>query len=396
MLDLAEWRSLALMAGELAQISPYDEELARQHASAQLMSLVDASHVMLVIQRRLEHQATDLWGFRPVFSWDFGPAIEERARITWAWMAHEPGLASDPVLRKVAEGAGRLRAVRHRGDIPPELWAESPVRRLLHQLELEDRVNIVLPLADDLEVSFCLDRRKGDDIFSTHDVELLLAAVELLRPVALRFVRRHGFMPGQHALDTDEQDLLLRLLRPDSLDAIASEIGTSSEELVANARAVYSKAGVSDRLELLELFARGSVARPERAVPQLTLSAEGTPLPDHISEPPESPMMTRLREAIERRLNEGGQSEIGTIAKDIGMGVRTLQRQLNTDGIVYGDVVDAARRNRATLLLGRPWLTITDVALQLGYGHVSSLNRAVKRWTGKTPRQMRDALLARE
>ncbi len=60
----------------------------------------------------------------------------------------------------------------------------------------------------------------------------------------------------------------------------------------------------------------------------------------------------------------------------------------------FSKLADEAREERAKLLLSRPWLNMAEVALQLGYNQVSSLNRAVKRWTNSTPVELRASLLA--
>ncbi len=68
----------------------------------------------------------------------------------------------------------------------------------------------------------------------------------------------------------------------------------------------------------------------------------------------------------------------------------------------FSKLADEARRDRAHQLLVETSLDFIDIAMHLGYDHVlqlgynqvSSLNRAVKRWTNSTPVELRASLLA--
>ncbi|WP_084342703.1 AraC family transcriptional regulator [Janibacter corallicola] len=68
---------------------------------------------------------------------------------------------------------------------------------------------------------------------------------------------------------------------------------------------------------------------------------------------------------------------------------RTVQRQLATEGTSYEEILDDVRRTAAL-----HWITSTDlpfaqVAPLVGLSEQSALTRSVRRWTGRSPRQLR-------
>lgn len=85
-----------------------------------------------------------------------------------------------------------------------------------------------------------------------------------------------------------------------------------------------------------------------------------------------------------------GAPSIDAIAKAMHVSSRTLRRRLAEASVSYTDVVDDVMRERATRLLRETELTIADVAFRAGYSDVSNFGRAVRRWTGKTPKAFRD------
>ncbi|WP_184502987.1 AraC family transcriptional regulator [Streptomyces botrytidirepellens] len=68
---------------------------------------------------------------------------------------------------------------------------------------------------------------------------------------------------------------------------------------------------------------------------------------------------------------------------------RTLRRRLAECGTTYEAVVDGVRRERVEQLLYRSEATMRDIARQAGFSDVRALRRAVRRWHGVAPRQLR-------
>ena len=84
-----------------------------------------------------------------------------------------------------------------------------------------------------------------------------------------------------------------------------------------------------------------------------------------------------------------GQAKMAEIARRLGVGGRTLARQLSSEGITFGEILDAMRANLADCYLREGDLPISEIAWLLGFGETSAFSHACKRWTGNTPRQIR-------
>ena len=101
-----------------------------------------------------------------------------------------------------------------------------------------------------------------------------------------------------------------------------------------------------------------------------------------------------LRTAIENAITPllpHGKARIDTIAQELGMSGRTLARKLAADGLTFDEIVDQLRSDLAARYLEERNLAIAQIAWLVGYGGVSPFTHACKRWTGKTPGQIRSA-----
>ena len=83
--------------------------------------------------------------------------------------------------------------------------------------------------------------------------------------------------------------------------------------------------------------------------------------------------------------------DLEATAGRLGLGPRTLQRQLADQGLQFRDLVNQVRIERARELLAEKDLSITDVAAELGYSAPAHFARAFRRETGVSPRQHRFA-----
>ena len=84
-----------------------------------------------------------------------------------------------------------------------------------------------------------------------------------------------------------------------------------------------------------------------------------------------------------------GQAKIGEIAKRLGVSERTLMRLLASEGCTFSGILDAMRLDLGKSYLREQNLPNSEVAWLLGFGEVSAFTHACKRWTGKTPTQLR-------
>jgi AraC-like DNA-binding protein len=95
-------------------------------------------------------------------------------------------------------------------------------------------------------------------------------------------------------------------------------------------------------------------------------------------------LIASVRDTICSTLDDS-QPTLESVAAQLELGPRTLQRRLREAGRTFHQVLDEARHDLALRHLANPKLTVTDVALRLGYADVTAFNRAFRRWTGTAP-----------
>ena len=96
----------------------------------------------------------------------------------------------------------------------------------------------------------------------------------------------------------------------------------------------------------------------------------------------------QVRREIVRELH-GGLALRDTIAQNLNMSPRTLQRRLEDNGVAYAELMDDVRAELAKNKLHSSELSLAEIGFLLGFSEQSSFNRAFKRWTGKTPKEYR-------
>jgi AraC-like DNA-binding protein len=84
-----------------------------------------------------------------------------------------------------------------------------------------------------------------------------------------------------------------------------------------------------------------------------------------------------------------GEARVAEVARKLGMSQRTLARRLAADGATFAEVLDQLRFDLAKSYLQEPHFTISTIAWLLGYQEVSAFTHAFRRWSGKSPRQVR-------
>ena len=98
--------------------------------------------------------------------------------------------------------------------------------------------------------------------------------------------------------------------------------------------------------------------------------------------------LARVAAAMRRQLR-GMQPTVGSVARDLCVGERTLQRRLAEHGTGFHEVLDGARSALAQEQLTNPRANVDEVTFLLGFATRSSFFRAFKRWTGLTPQRFR-------
>jgi AraC-like DNA-binding protein len=79
---------------------------------------------------------------------------------------------------------------------------------------------------------------------------------------------------------------------------------------------------------------------------------------------------------------------IETVAHDMGVSTRTLQRRLLAERLSFRTVLDDYRRARALLAMREGHTSVAELAFSLGYEEQSSFTRAFRRWTGRAPSEL--------
>jgi AraC-like DNA-binding protein len=103
-----------------------------------------------------------------------------------------------------------------------------------------------------------------------------------------------------------------------------------------------------------------------------------------------SQLRTRVENAISSLLPHG-RVLVEDVARSLGMSNRTLTRRLSDEGLNFTEIFQQLRRDLAVRYLDDRKLHVSKIAWLLGFNEVSAFTHACKRWTGKTPRQMRTA-----
>lgn len=81
--------------------------------------------------------------------------------------------------------------------------------------------------------------------------------------------------------------------------------------------------------------------------------------------------------------------EIESIAESMCMTSRTLRRKLEAEGTSYSSLLTSVRKALAIDYLSTTTLDTEEIALMLGFSDTVGFRHAFKRWTGKTPNEVR-------
>ena len=86
---------------------------------------------------------------------------------------------------------------------------------------------------------------------------------------------------------------------------------------------------------------------------------------------------------------------LASIADELNLSPRTLQRKLNEAGASFQQVLDQARFALATDYLRQDGLSLVDIAFLLGYQEQSAFTHAFKEWAGVNPGAWREGAQCR-
>jgi AraC-like DNA-binding protein len=125
-------------------------------------------------------------------------------------------------------------------------------------------------------------------------------------------------------------------------------------------------------------------AHPDSKLLAILMRYAETLLPTRLDEGPAG----RATAIIARQWAKGLPT-LATIAAEMNLPVRTLQRRLAEARVSHSALVDDVRRGLAMTFVADPTLGFCEIAYILYFADATALIRAFRRWTGETPGQFR-------
>jgi AraC-like DNA-binding protein len=99
-----------------------------------------------------------------------------------------------------------------------------------------------------------------------------------------------------------------------------------------------------------------------------------------------------LQSMVENQLVEllpSGESRTATVAQRLGMSTRSFTRHLAEEGTTFGEILERLRKRLAFQYLADNRMSLQQITWLLGYSEPGAFTHAYKRWTGTTPRRVR-------
>ena len=84
-----------------------------------------------------------------------------------------------------------------------------------------------------------------------------------------------------------------------------------------------------------------------------------------------------------------GDVSMDAVAETLSLGRQTLYRALKDEGVTFEHILDELRHRLALEYLRGKKTTVNETAYLVGFSDPASFSRAFKRWTGKSPSEMR-------
>lgn len=94
----------------------------------------------------------------------------------------------------------------------------------------------------------------------------------------------------------------------------------------------------------------------------------------------------QVRALTLNRLNRYEPVTAESIASEMNLAVRSLQRKLESESTTLQKIVDEARKEVALQLIRKNTYNVNEIAYAMGYDEPSSFRRAFKKWTGVNPK----------
>jgi AraC-like DNA-binding protein len=104
------------------------------------------------------------------------------------------------------------------------------------------------------------------------------------------------------------------------------------------------------------------------------------------------PQPSAFQREVEARMEPllaSGAVRIEQVAREMGYSRQTLYRRLKAEDVTFEQLLDRLRRRLALRFVREEGLSVKEAAYRLGFSDPAAFSRAFKRWTGKSPSDMR-------
>lgn len=102
-------------------------------------------------------------------------------------------------------------------------------------------------------------------------------------------------------------------------------------------------------------------------------------------------LVDEVRTAVRNHLPRGYPT-LEAVSDELRVPASAVQRTLSGLGVTFKELVERTRYDLALVYLRQRHLPLSEIAFLLGYSELSAFSRAMRRWTGKSPRQLRERL----
>ena len=107
----------------------------------------------------------------------------------------------------------------------------------------------------------------------------------------------------------------------------------------------------------------------------------------------ETRLSVRVRDLLIEMLS-AGDSSIEAVCERINMSPRTLQRRLKSEGSSFKEILNETRLDLAIRYMKMADITNEEISFLLGFSDSASFYRAINKWSGKTPNDLRNEIKA--
>ena len=142
--------------------------------------------------------------------------------------------------------------------------------------------------------------------------------------------------------------------------------------------------------ELAITFERGALERPLPSANLALAHANDRVIHGYLSRLDQRELSPRVMSLLVDRLPSGAVVE-AAVAKELHLSARSLQRRLKDEGTSFKQLLEETRKGLALNYLRETGMPVGEVAFLLGFSDQSNFSRAIRRWYGKSPLELRAA-----